>query len=77
MYLFYDPAQKLVDTFTVIIDKVDKRSSKADKQVITSVEGDVISSGRLSDEITKLHKLLQDGIITEEEFSKMKAKLLQ
>ena len=30
----------------------------------------------LSDEITKLHKLLQDGVITDDEYSKMKDKLI-
>lgn len=30
----------------------------------------------ISDEITKLHKMLQDGVITEDEYSKMKDKLI-
>lgn len=70
MYLFYGPAQEIVDTLTVIIDKVDARSSKTE----TSVNP---TSNSLSDEIAKLHQMLKDGIITEEEFSKMKDKLIQ
>lgn len=70
MYLFYGPAQEIVDTLTVIIDKVDARSPKTE----TSVNP---TSNSLSDEIAKLHQMLKDGIITEEEFSKMKDKLIQ
>ena len=70
MYLFYGPAQEIVDTLNVIIDKVDGRSTQAQK-------ADTAPSNSLSDEIAKLHKMLTDGIITEEEFAKMKEKLLQ
>lgn len=70
MYLFYGPAQEIVDTLTVIINKVDARSSKTETLANPA-------NNSLSDEIAKLHQMLKDGIITEEEFSKMKEKLIK
>ena len=49
-----------------------KNSNKASEN-ISSSESD---ENRLSDEIQKLNKLLNDGILTQEEFEKAKKKLL-
>jgi len=53
--------------------KVENRPEKPEeKQTIDQhVNGD-----NLSDEITKLNKLLQSGVLTQEEFEKAKKKLL-
>ncbi len=70
MQFFYAPALEIVDTLNVIIDLVDRRSnpqSAAAKEPNTS---------NLSDEIAKLHGMLKDGIITEEEFAKIKEKII-
>ncbi len=70
MKYFYAPALEIVDTLNVIIDLVDKRSNPQPTPVAKS------ESNNLSDEITKLHGMLKDGIITEEEFTKMKDRLI-
>lgn len=70
MAFFYEPAIQITDTLNVIIDLVDKRSNpqpEAPKQQETT---------NLSDEIAKLHGMLKNGIITEEEFAKMKGRLI-
>lgn len=70
MAYIYKPALEIVDTLNVIIDLVDKRSSP---QPVPAAQP---TSNNLSDEIAKLHGMLKDGIITEEEFAKMKARLI-
>ncbi len=70
LQLFYAPALEIVDTLNVIIDLVDKRSNPQPNPVISS------ESSNLADEISKLHGMLKEGIITEDEFSKMKERLI-
>ena len=70
MQFFYAPALEIVDTLSVIIDLIDKRSNP---QPATAAQP---NSNNLSDEIAKLHGMLKDGIITEEEFAKMKERLI-
>lgn len=67
---FYAAALEIVDTLNVIIDLVDRRSNPQPAAVKTP------ESSNLSDEIAKLHGMLKDGIITEEEFAKMKERLI-
>lgn len=70
MQFFYAPALEIVDTLNVIIDLVDRRSNPQPAGVKAP------ESSNLSDEIAKLHGMLKDGIITEEEFAKMKERLI-
>ena len=67
---FYADALKVVDTLNVIIDLVDRRSNPQPTPAAQP------ASNNLSDEIAKLHGMLKDGIITEEEFAKMKERLI-
>lgn len=70
MQFFYAPALEIVDTLNVIIDLVDRRSNPQPTPAAQP------ASNNLSDEIAKLHGMLKDGIITEEEFTKMKERLI-
>lgn len=72
MALFYAPANKIHDILCVIIDKVNQKEKVLSEK--KKVEED---SKSLADEIKKLHQLLQDNVITEAEFSKMKEKLIK
>lgn len=60
------------DIFAIIIDMVDK---KVAQQKIAPVMQPV-SSTSVADELTKLAKLKDAGILSEEEFNAQKAKLL-
>lgn len=71
MLLFYAPALEIVDTLNVIIDLVDKRSNPQPASTAP------VALNNISDEITKLHSMLKEGIITEEEFVKMKERLIR
>ena len=70
MAFIYQPALEIVDTLNVIIDLVDKRSNPQPAPAA------IVEPSNLSDEITKLHGMMKDGIITEEEFAKMKERLI-
>ena len=63
-------AQAISDLVSVIIDDVDK----AEKQSQSSVTTTVVPS--VAEELAKLADLKSKGILTEEEFDKQKAKLL-
>ena len=56
------------DIFAIIIDIVDKKQTQS--PVSSS------SSGSVADELAKLAKLKESGILTEEEFNAQKMKLL-
>ena len=72
MALFYEPANKIHDILCVIIDKVNQKEKVLSEK--REVEED---SQSMAVEIKKLHQLLQDNVITEAEFSKMKEKLIK
>ena len=61
-------ANKIIDLVSVIIDDVDKKEKKS---LSTN-----ISNGSIAEELAKLADLKDKGILTEEEFSVQKAKLL-
>lgn len=73
--IFYEGLMKEVtgikDIFSIIIDIVDKNSASQSQQISVS------ASNRVADELTKLVQLRDAGVLTEEEFQKQKAKLLQ
>lgn len=74
--MYYEGLMKEVtgikDIFAIIIDMVDK---KVAQQKIAPVMQPV-SSTSVADELTKLAKLKDAGILSEEEFNAQKAKLL-
>lgn len=69
MPFFYGDASVICDILSVILDGQIQNEIKKEnnENVATS----------LAEDVTKLHKLLQDGIITDEEFTKMKNKLIE
>ena len=62
-------AKRITDTLSVIIDAVD-RAQKTNKLT------DTAKGGSVADEIAKLAELKDKGILTENEFASLKAKLL-
>lgn len=60
------------DIFSIIIDITDKHSS----QVVTNQTTSMSKAGSIADELTKLAKLKDSGILSEEEFNAQKSKLL-
>lgn len=69
MPYFYGDASVICDMLSVIVDR------KAQDENIKENNGNEAIS--LTEDITRIHKLLQDGIITNEEFSKIKNKLIE
>ena len=59
----------ICDMLSVIVDR-----KAQDENIKENNENEAIS---LTEDITRIHKLLQDGIITNEEFSKIKNKLIE
>ena len=54
-----------------------KSANKANENIETEKNKNVLDEeSKLSDEIEKLNKLLNDGVLTQEEFEKAKKKLL-
>ena len=54
-----------------------KSANKTNENIETEkIEENLSEENKLSDEIEKLNKLLNDGILTQEEFEKAKKKLL-
>ena len=54
-----------------------KNANKTENNIENEVVEDISSDkNKLSDEIEKLNKLLNDGILTQEEFEKAKKKIL-
>ena len=54
-----------------------KSANKANENIETEKNKNVLDEeSKLSDEIDKLNKLLNDGVLTQEEFEKAKKKLL-
>ena len=54
-----------------------KSANKANENISTENSSETfIDENKLSDEIEKLNQLLNDGILTQEEFEKAKKKLL-
>ena len=53
--------------------KVDNRPQKPDENETIDMSS---NNDQLSNEITKLNELLQNGVLTQEEFEKAKSKLL-
>ena len=53
--------------------KVDNRPQKPDENETIDMSS---NNDQLSNEITKLNELLQNGVLTQEEFEKAKKKLL-
>lgn len=62
-------AKKIKDIISVIIDSVDNEEKSTPQNTVQS-------NTNITDELMKIAKLKEEGILTEEEFSKMKAKLL-
>ena len=60
------------DIFSIIIDIVDKNLATKNTAPVTSL----MSSASVADELTKLAKLKESGILSEEEFKAQKSKLL-
>lgn len=60
------------DIFSIIIDIVDKNIAMQKSAPVTPL----LSSASVADELTKLAKLKESGILSEEEFQAQKAKLL-
>lgn len=69
MPYFYGDASVICDMLSVIVDR-----KAQDENIKENNENEAIS---LTEDITRIHKLLQDGIITNEEFSKIKNKLIE
>jgi hypothetical protein len=68
---FADSAQKIKDLISVIIDKVDRRNLQPNiSQIVRQ------SNLNVADELMKLAKLKEQGILTEAEFAQQKEKLL-
>lgn len=61
-----EDAQMITDVISVIIDKVDRENRKSNNP----------ESGNVTDELLKLANLKDRGILSEEEFSKQKSRLL-
>lgn len=61
------------DIFSIIIDITDKNIAHAKKTTVPLVS----STGSIADELTKLAKLKDAGILSEEEFNAQKSKLLE
>ena len=54
-----------------------KNTNKAESNIQNEFTEEILSDeNKLSDEIEKLNKLLNDGILTQEEFEKAKKKIL-
>ena len=60
------------DIFSIIIDIVDKNIAMQKSAPVTPL----LSSASVADELTKLAKLKESGILSEEEFNAQKSKLL-
>ena len=58
---------------TAIMNGFKAKSVNKENEEITNLDND---ENNLSDEIQKLNKLLNDGILTQEEFEKAKKKIL-
>ncbi|MBO5058023.1 MAG: SHOCT domain-containing protein [Prevotella sp.] len=67
---FSEFANKIKDLLSVIIDSVDKVEKKTTKQ------SDTQQQTNITDELMKLAKLKESGALTDDEFTQMKAKLL-
>ena len=61
-----------IDIFSIIIDIVDKNIAMQKSAPVTPL----LSSASVADELTKLAKLKESGILSEEEFNAQKSKLL-
>lgn len=66
-------ANQAKDTLSVLIDKNEQTKMSTVQQVVTQIPS---SQSGVVDELVKLAKLKADGILTEEEFSAQKAKIL-
>ena len=53
-----------------------KETNRSEKEEDVIVTGSISNKDQLSNEITKLNELRQNGVLTEEEFEKAKSKLL-
>lgn len=67
-------ARKIVDIISVIIDEVDKRWKQEESSLKQEKQNQLTTS--VADELTKLAKLKEEGVLTQEEFDKQKAALL-
>ena len=67
-------ARQIADKLSVIIDLIDREAKKSS---VESVESTNQSSISVADELEKLYSLKGKGIISEDEFVKLKNKLLQ
>lgn len=65
MPFLYGDASTICDILSVIVDG--EKNEKVSNNTTSNI----------AEDIAKLHKLLQDGVITEEEFTKMKNKLIE
>lgn len=70
----YEEAMHWLSIFKVIIDKADKE----DKSKVQSnkINDNKTTTSNIADEIRKLHDLLKEGIITQEEFDSQKKKII-
>ena len=69
-----EEAWKIADKLSVAIDAVDREEKS---QQANSVEHSPSSKPSIADELEKLYSLKEKGIISDEEFTKLKEKLMQ
>ena len=69
----YEDAQKISDKLSVIIDLIDREEKT---RLTESSMSKSISNNSITDEIEKLYSLKEKGIISDEEFTKLKESLL-
>ena len=69
-YVFYLGGTAIMKGFKA---KVDNKPQKPDENETINMSS---NNDQLSNEITKLNELLQNGVLTQEEFEKAKSKLL-
>ena len=69
-----DEARKIIDKLSVIIDLID-REEKSKNSASTEHQSSLTNS--IADELEKLHSLKDKGIISEDEYIKLKDKILQ
>ena len=67
-------ARQIADRLSVVIDLMDREAKLSS---IESVENKPLPNNSIADELEKLHALKDKGIISEDEFTKLKEKLLQ
>ena len=68
-----EEARQIADKLSVIIDLIDRETKSTQNN---SFENPAIPKDSVADELEKIYRLKEKGIISEEEYEKLKAKLL-